>query len=165
MAAPNFYTQDGFPLFATTIFEIEDCNDDETGEIVEGFFDYLHYEFCKEKIEELNDNLQFYRLDLDDGRYSGVQTVLNPSHPNITLSKDYTAKEWREWRKEARDYPYAVNSCDFTLPYAEQKKAEQREKRKIIDFCRTVLKDNFCFEEYGVYARFSNGETWYNKVA
>ena len=165
MATGNFYTQADFPLFATSIFEIEDYIDDETGESCEGFFDEWHFDFCQKKIEEFNDSLQFFRLDLQSGYYSGIQTVLNPARSEIALSADYTAKEWREMRKEARDCPGSVYSWNFTLPYAEQVKTEKKEKQKILSFCRKYLKNEFGFDEYGISARFSSGETWYSKIA
>lgn len=168
MATSNFRTQDDFPLFATTIFDPYEYEDEDTGETLYSDGDAWLFRYCQKQIDELNATLEFYELRLEDGHYSGVQTFLERRERGgcaVPLSEDYTAKEWREMRAEARKYPGSYYSWEFSRPYSEQVRAEQREREKIINFCKTVLNREFAFDEYAVSARFSNGETWYTKVA
>lgn len=159
MATCNFRTQDGFPLFATRLFDGGYYEDEETGEMCYQDFDEWHFDYCKEKLDELNRMLKYYEIKLESGYYEGVQVVLEAKE-GAELTEDYTAKNWNDNRKEYRRY-YGYY-YEFDLPYSERKKAEQREIKRIIEFCRTVLKDNFAFDEYVVTGRFSNGETLYD---
>lgn len=161
MATCNFRTQDGFPLFATRLFDGYAYEDEETGEKRYCDFDEWHFDYCQKKLDELNRTLKYYEITLESGYYEGVQVVLGAKE-NAELTADYTAKDWNENRKEYRRY-YGYY-YEFDLPYRERIKAEQREIKRIIEFCRTVLKNNFAFEEYVCTARFSNGEAWYEQA-
>lgn len=166
MAAPNFYTQDDFPLFATEIFDGQEYEDEETGESCYTDFDQWLFERCKQRVEEFNAGLEFYQIELRGGYYAGVQTFLTEKHPEAgTLTKYYTAEEWRGNRADARKYPGSYYSYEFAYAYKEQQARENRERREIAAFCRTFLRDHYDFHEYGVSSRFSNGETWYKQVA
>lgn len=162
MATCNFRTQDGFPLFATRLFDGYSYEDEETGETLYQDFDEWHFDYCQKKLDELNRTLHYYKITLESGYYEGVQVVLCAKE-NAELTEDYTAKDWNDNRKEYRRY---YGYCyEFDLPYCERKKAEQREIKRIIDFCRTVLKEQFEFDEYVCTARFSNGEAIYEKAS
>ena len=160
MATGNFRTQDNFPLFASKHFDGFYETDEETGEEIFFDGDPLEIKFCEKRIDQLNDSLNFYKLSLESGYYNGVQCVLEEKD-GAELSDYYTPEEWRERRKEKNAYPYYYYYNDYAFSYSQQKREEQREIRKIINFCRTILKDEFEFDEYVVTARFSNGETWY----
>ena len=164
MATSNFRTQDIFPLFATTIFDVEDYEDEETGETVNGFFDQWYCDYCQEKIDEFNEQLEYYRLDIEGGYYCGVQIVLNEKHPDAALASECSREYWKECRAEEKQYPYTYYWYEFDLPYSKRLLAEQREIKKAMKYCRTYLKDEFEFDEYAVAYRFGNGETGYIKV-
>ena len=161
MATSNFKYQKGFPLFASEAFEIAE---NEDGERVYIDFDQWLFEECERRVEDFNAGLRFYRLSLEGGYYCGVQTLLHRASDTTELSEDYTPEEWRDRRREAKEYPYLYGD-EFGLPYARQKAAEARERRRAEEFCRTVLHDEFGFDEYFIAARFSNGETIYTKAA
>ena len=166
MATCNFREQDGFPLFATCLFDGYSYEDeDECGFVP---FDEWHFDYCKGKCDELNESLKYYKITLESGYYEGVQVVLEEAEDGCgsrwaKLTKDYTAGEWAEERRFEKEY-YGYY-CEFDLPYAERKKAEQREIERIIEFCRTVLKNDFAFDEYVCTARFSNGEARYEQAS
>ena len=165
MATCNFREQNGFPLFCTRIFDGEYYEDEETGESYYTDFDEWHFDYCQKKLDDLNRTLEYYEITLESGYYEGVQVYLNEKtkcYGDVPLTKYYTAKDWAEYRKDEKDsYGYYI---DFDLPYAERKKAEQKEIKRIIEFCETVLKNDFDFSEYVCTARFSNGEAIYEQA-
>ena len=163
MSTSNFKTQEGFPLFATKQFDGFYYEDEETGEEIWTDGDAWACRKAQDEIEEFSENLKYYGIELKGGYYSGVQVVLtrrnSPGGYELEYAEDYTAEEWANRRKEEKQYYGGY--YDFDLPYAERVKAEQREIEKIIKYCRTVLHENYGFDEYVVTVRFSNGETWY----
>lgn len=162
MATCNFRTQDGFPLFCTSIFDGYEYEDEETGATCYTDFDEWHFNYCQKKIDELNNGLKYYKITLESGYYCGVQVILE-EQDDEAFTRDYTAKEWAQERKfYRRRYGYFY---EFDLPYSERKKAESREIKRIIKFCKTVLKEQFYFDEYVCTARFSNGEALYEKAS
>ena len=91
-----------------------------------------------------------------------MQTLLEDktdSYGCAFLTKYYSAADWKKGRAEEKAY-YGYYD-DFDMSYSDRKKAEQRELRKILNFCRTKLKNLYDFEEYVCTARFSNGEAFY----
>ncbi len=165
MSCPNFEMQKNFPLFVSTAFDPQEYEDEETGETVfdmEG--DWMLFKDCEREIEKLNSKLHFYRLELRGGHYCGMQLYLTEQRDGATTD-GYTREEWRENRREASRFPGSFYSWEFARPYSEQKRAEQREREKIKRFCRGFLREVYDFHEYGISARFSNGETWYSRVA
>lgn len=162
MATNNFRTQDNFPLFATTIFDGYYYEDEETGEGKYFDGDTWLYEYAEKKIEEFNNSLQYYRISLESGYYSGVQIILEEKqgvYVYIPHSGDFTPKEWKELRAEEKKNYGRYH--DFDLPYAERVKAERKEIAKIERYCRTVLQEEYSFDEYVCTARFDNGEAFY----
>lgn len=165
MSCPNFLTQKAFPLFASAAFDPQEYEDEETGETVydeEG--DWMLFEECEKEIEKLNSELHFYRLELRDGHYCGMQLYLTEQRDGATTD-GYTREEWRENRREARRYPYAFYAWEFARPYSEQKRAERREREKIERFCRGFLREVYDFHEYYCIGIFSNGEAVYRLAA
>lgn len=163
MATCNFRTQDGFPLFCTRIFDGNSYEDEESGEIHYTGFDEWYFDRCNDRIEELNRTLKYYEITLESGYYEGVQVYLNEktnARCDVPLTKYYTAKEWKDYRSEEKRW-YGRN-YDFDLSYSERKKSEQKEINRIIEFCRTVLKDDYEFDEYVCTERYSNGEACYD---
>ena len=158
MATNNFRTQDNFPLFCTRYFDGYEYENEETGEIEFCESDYYEFEQAEKMLEQFNAELSYYHIRLESGYYSGVQVILETKE-GVELTEDYTAKDWNDNRKEYRNY-YGYH-YEFDMPYSLRIKAEQRERRKIEQYCRTVLKDYYDFDEYVCTARFSNGEALY----
>lgn len=147
MATNNFRTQDNFPLFCTRYFDGYEYEND------------YEFEQAEELLEQFNAELSYYRIRLESGYYAGVQIILEEQN-DVELTEYYTADEWKRNRKEYRNY-YGYY-YEFDMPYFLRVKAEQRERKKIEQYCRTVLKDYYDFDEYVCTARFSNGEALYD---
>lgn len=163
MATCNFTTQNNFPLFATKHFDGYYYEDEDTGETeyVENI-DFNGFEQAQKLVDEFNGGLNYFQLRLECGYYNGVQTLLEDktdSYGCAFLTKYYSAADWKKGRAEEKAYYGCYD--DFDMSYSDRKKAEQRELRKILNFCRTKLKDLYDFDEYVCTARFSNGETLY----
>lgn len=165
MATTNFVHQEDFPLYATAIFDYHEEIDEETGETICYDGDQYLFNQLEERIEEFNRELEIYKIRPADGYYCGVQILLEDKHEYTTLTKDYTAEEWRKMRKEKKDYPGSYYYYEYERCYSEQKRAKAREMRKIIKFCETILHNEFDFEEYVCCGIFSNGEAVYDKAS
>ena len=146
MGAANFYTQEGFDLWAAD-FSIPLYPTDEDGEEipdsdpVDYLFDDEAYDEAAEKIADANKNLRFFKLDLRAGYYAGTQIEIDDGEaPDDIYFKDY-----------------GVNR--YIL-----RRMVDAEKRRINEEILPAFKE-LGFDRYTVYARFSNGETWYSKVA
>ena len=159
MATNNFRTQDNFPLFCTRYFDGYKYQDEESGETLYFEADYYEFKSAKEMLEQFNAGLSYYRIRLESGYYAGVQIILE-EQDNAELTEYYTADEWKIYRASEKERYYGENYY-FDMPYSLRVKAEQRERKKIEQYCRTVLKDYYDFDEYVCTARFSNGEAWY----
>ena len=100
-----------------------------------------------DKIDELNKTLKFYKLQLTDGHYSGTQ---------IEIDYSETPDEW--YFQHYFDFEdYGVNRYILRRMINAERK---RINRDILPLFR-----KYGFEHYAISARFSNGETWYSKVA
>lgn len=167
MATHNFYEQDNFPLFVTTIFDYSEEIDEETGETICYEGDPYLMQELKEEVDAFNRELEYYQLELQDGYYSGVQLVLrdyDEVHESYQeLSNRFTMKEWNKERREERQW--RGYNYYYPLPYRQQQKAEQAELKKILAFVRKRLFEEYGFEEYVCVAAFSNGDAWYDKVS
>ena len=152
MGAANFYTQEGFDLWAAD-FSIPLYPTDEDGEEipdsdpVDYLFDDEAYDEAAEKIEDANKNLRFFKLDLRAGYYAGTQIEIDDGEaPDDIYFKEYFSFE-----------DYGVNR--YIL-----RRMVDAEKRRINEEILPAFKE-LGFDRYTVSARFSNGETWYSKVA
>lgn len=162
MATNNFIMQKDFPLFYTRYFDGYEYENEETGETEFYESDCYGFEQAEKLIEQFNAELSYYRIRLEPGYYSGVQIILegqSNANGDIPLTAYYTPSEWKDYRAEEKYY-YGKN-YEFDMPYSLRVKAEQRERKKIEQYCRTVLKDYYDFDEYVCTAKFSNGEAWY----
>lgn len=138
MATGNFYTQKDFRLMAGEFcYPLYPVDEIDEYGINE----------AQSKIDELNHGLHFYKLRLQDGYYSGVQIVVDDD--------ELPCDEWIDKYFDFADY--GVNR--YVL-----RRMIQAEKKRINDKLLPLFKE-YGFDEYIVAARFSTGETWYNKVA
>lgn len=152
MATANFKYQRDFDLwaadFSVPIYPVDENGDDLTdSEPIDYDFDELLFYDTIDKIDELNKTLKFYKLQLTDGHYSGTQIEIDDSE---------TPDEW--YFQHYFDFEdYGVNRYILRRMINAERK---RINRDILPLFR-----DYGFEHYAISARFSNGETWYSKVA
>lgn len=152
MATANFYTQKDFRLmageFCYPVYPIDENGEENTSsDPVDYETDFYGIDEAQAKIDEINKGLRFYKLRLQDGHYSGVQIVVDDDN----APDDYYLEKWFDFAD------YGVNR--YVL-----RRMVQAEKRRINENLLPLFKE-YGFDEYAISARFSNGETWYNKVA
>ena len=145
MATNNFIMQKDFPLFYTHYFDGYEYENEETGEIEFYESDCYEFEQAEKLLEQFNAELSYYRIRLEPGYYFGAQINLE-EQDDVELTNHYNADEWKHYRADEKRY-YGKN-YDYDMPYSLRVKAEQRERKKIEQFCRTVLKDYYDFDEY-----------------
>jgi len=148
MATANFKYQDDFDLWAADFsLPIYADDDDENAAPVDYLFDDYNYNLADDEIQKVNDGLKFFKLRLEDGYYAGTQIVIDDND---------CPDEW--WFEHCFDFAeYGVNS--YIL-----RRMITAEKRRINDKILPLFRE-YGFDHYGISARFSNGETWYSKVA
>ena len=120
----------------------------------------LVYGRIKDKIDDLNDTLVFHKLGVNSGYYEGIEIILT-EEPGSDDAKDLAEI------LEEKDLPFYIwdnYGTNLNKPrYLAKAKAKYLDEcRRIYQWLEEVAKP-MGFEEYGVYARFSNGETWYNQ--
>lgn len=145
MSAPNFMYLKNFDILAhECCYELEDIGEYE--------FDYQLCDMIEDELKTYNDKLNFFKLTIKGGYFSGIQIVPVPS---ITA-------------EDILDYYNDVNSEDIFAMYGYNKHILKLKIQKEIRYINTTifdkLKDNFGFERLGVIARFSNGETMYGRI-
>ena len=147
MSTCNFILQDGVPLYA---FDDADLYDPDTGEhdyIADA--DFTHdvaaaLDAVNLELSGYADGVDTYiRVELMSGYYSGYQLYVRG------LDRlEETAKEIAEY-----------------VDYTPEEAAALLDS--YIDHARAALADvaaAYGFDQYKVYARFDNGETWYSRV-
>lgn len=149
MSTGNFRTMNDFPLYA--ISNEEFYFEDEEGN--KGYDEYYAQEFCEEiskEMDKINCDLIFHEISLVDGYYSGIQFYVKEKHDTL----EYFEKYWDNY------------SCryEFDLYKSQAIRKFKSEINKVNKILRNLARE-YGFEEYCVYARFSNGETWYTKVS
>lgn len=153
MATSNFYNQDGFDLwaadFSLPIYPMDDNGDEiPDADPIDYEFDEYAYNEAESKIDELNKQLKFYKLALRDGHYAGTQIeILDGEAPD-------------EWYLNS---PY-FDFNEYGVNRYILRRMLQAERKKINQKLLPLFKE-IGFNHYAISARFSNGETWYSKVA
>lgn len=150
MSTANFYTMEKYPLYAIGSQDFY-YEDEETGE---KFYDeFLADEFYQEvnnMIEEYNENLLFHKISIKSGYYDGMQLYVETIHDELEDIEKY-------WNNE--DCKYQFDMCkSLTI------RKFNSEINKVNKILKLIAESNGMIK-YGVYARFSNGETWYTKVS
>lgn len=98
------------------------------------------------KVDEINRELIFHKVEIVNGYYSGIQLYVEGPDP------EYLVHDLRyDWEVEYGDEP-ASDQRIYT--------AYGRERDRLLDWLQGMC-SGFGFTMYGVSARFSNGETWY----
>ena len=173
MSTANFYSMDNFPLWARDFYEeckicpeckvIQDkdndecefCGHDLSNVEAENFYDECEAQFiCEDidkKLEEINHDLLFYKITLQDGHYTGVQFYCE--------TKDFDEDKNGELDIDNYDAHYYYDMC------RSQARRKYKSEIKKINKLLKKLAPQYGFDAYGISARFSNGETWYTKIA
>ena len=176
MGTANFYSMKNFDLWAISDSEFyskrcpecycsmendadacSECNTDLTD--VEPDFDefsadeyrynLVHY------IDQENENLLFHHITIRGGYYDGLQLYVN-----LTNYADQAG--FTEDGPEYVDNESARYYLDMYRSQAIRKyEAEQRRVNRIL----AKIGRTHGMHKLGVYARFSNGETWYTKIS
>lgn len=95
-------------------------------------------------LDAVNEDSLFFRGRLKDGYYEGVQLIFDELYNPEEMDNEEIREEFDLCRSRAiRKYHAEINKIN----------------RLIDKLCKETL-----WSKYGVTARFSNGETWYNKI-
>ena len=166
MGTCNFHSMKNFDLWAVDDFyykicpecgfggqdgdECEYCGADLSD--VDPQFDdvaeMVFYEDILRDLEEINAGLLFHEISIKSGYYAGLQLYVE-----LNNAADYAGFTDNE---SAREY------FDLCRSHAIRKyEAEQRKINKIL----AKIGGAYGMDKLAIYARFSNGETWYTKTA
>lgn len=156
MATGNFATQKNFPLIV--------ANDDAIreylclGHLTElEDFDYIvYFENLKAYLEELNTNTELFEITIENGYYEGIQLWIFPKHYGCETVEKYVdfMLENIESYEDKQEYH------DDVEYYSEE---FEKELSQLFDNMEKI-KNLMNMFELEVVARFSNGETLYDKV-
>lgn len=173
MGTANFWTMKNFPLWARDFWEeVKRCpecdviNDIESDECWEcgcdlsdaettNYYDEVDaQDICDSidsRLSDINNDLLFHTIELKSGYYSGVQFYVE--------TKDFDEDENGELDLDNYDAHYYYDMCR-----SQARRKYKTEINKINKLLKELGKE-YGFDAYGVSARFSNGETWYSKIA
>lgn len=156
MSTANFHTMDNFPLYAISdeAFYYQPLNEFDEPEGEEVFDEYeaqLFYNNVEKELDNINSDLLFHKITLKSGYYAGTQIYIENTHDTL----EDLIKHW-----DNRDCRY-----EFDLYKSQVIRKFQAEINKINNKILPKIAKKHGFEQYTVYARFSNGETWYTKVS
>ena len=122
----------------------------EFDDLAEMFF----YEDILRDLEEVNRNLLFHEISIESGYYEGLQLYVS-----LTSTADHAG--FTENGPEYADNESTRYYLDLCRSAAIRKyEAEQRKVNKLL----AKIGQAYGMDHLAVYARFSNGETWYTKV-
>lgn len=136
--------------------ECEICGADLT-DVLEEFDDLAEmffYEDILADLEEVNKDLLFHEITMESGYYSGLQLYVTLSHAADHAGFTENGPEYAD-NESTRYY------LDLCRSAAIRKyEAEQRKVNKIL----AKIGRAYGMDKLAIYARFSNGETWYTKA-
>ena len=142
------YHQDGTEceLCGADLSDIEP----EFDELEEMFF----YEDILRDLEEINAGLLFHEISIESGYYDGLQLYVTLTHAADNAGFTDAGPEYAD-NESTRYY------LDLCRSVAIRKyEAEQRKVNRIL----AKIGRAYGMDKLAIYARFSNGETWYTKV-
>lgn len=175
MSTSNFYSMKNFSLWAVSDSEFyskrcpecycsmetdaetcSECNTDLTD--VEPDFDEFSADTYRydllHSIDAENENFVFHKITIRAGYYDGLQLYVN-------LTSDADQAGFTENGPEYVDNESARYYLDMYRSQAKRKfEAEQRKVEKALERIGRA----HGMEKLAIYARFSNGETWYTKI-
>ena len=176
MGTSNFYSMKNFDLWAVSDSDFcskrcpecycgmetdaETCSECETDltDVEPTFDEYAADEYRYDlvnSIDQENENLIFHKITIRPGYYDGLQLYVN-----LTNYADQAG--FTENGPEYVDNESARYYLDMCRSQAIRKyEAEQRKVKKALERIGRA----HGMEKLAIYARFSNGETWYTKIS
>ena len=156
MGTCNFRTMQNFDLWAVAGSRFYD---DETGEYND-VDEYFFYQDVRADLEEINAGLLFHDISIISGYYDGLQLFVD-----TTSDADAAGFGDDQYLFDTLRGPDNYNTryyFDLCRSAAIRKyQAEQRKINRILAKLGRV----YDFDKLGIVARFSNGETWYQKIS
>ena len=172
MGTCNFHSMTNFDLWAIDDFYFKICPECQFGgqagdkcefcgadlsdvspefdEITEQIF----YEDVLQELEEINRGLLFHEITIKSGYYVGLQLYVSLTHAADNAGFTDAGPEYLD-NDSARYY------LDLCRSAAIRKyEAEQRKVNRILE----KIGRAYGMDKLAIYARFSNGETWYTKA-
>ena len=156
MGTSNFRSMKNFDLWAA---DGSRFYDEETGEY-DNFIECLFYQDIQEDLKEINAGLLFHEISVISGYYGGLQLFVD-----TTSDADAAGFGDDEYLYDPLRGPDNDNTryyFDLCRSAAIRKyQAEQRKINRIL----AKIGHEYDFDKLGIWARFSNGETWYQKIS
>ena len=114
----------------------------------------LFYDDVLRDLEEINRGLLFHEISIESGYYEGLQLYVELNHAADNAGFTDAGPEYLD-NESARYY------FDLCRSAAIRKyEAEQRKVNRILE----KIGRAYGMDKLAIYARFSNGETWYTKA-
>lgn len=132
--------------------EYPDADDDEIRAMMdsdEEFFYQDLWNMVPKEVDDINGDLIFHRVELVGGYYSGAQLYVEEPDPK------YLVDDLRYHWENKYGYDRASDQRLYTAYMKE---------RDVLMLWLERMCQEYGFKMYGVYARFSNGETWYQAL-
>lgn len=145
MGTCNYCTSNGFDLYIYDE-DLDDTLDKDEAIDTYNFYMRCAYEEACELVNKINSLLTFYKLEIRDGYYTGIQIVIDDLHPYI---EDY----------DNNDCHYEFDMCRSV---ALRKK--EAERKRINKKFLPRFKNELCWEQIRIVGVFSNGEAIYERV-
>ena len=150
--------------------EYPDLTDDERYRLFEEtsceWYDYYAHGMQK-ALDELNSELVFHELKVENGYYEGLEIVLEPRYEPRSCQGWYAPDDRDGWDYIAIVYDAMEGACYGER--ADDPKFQRRCRRKFEDECDRILDwltahaEEWFFHPIGCVARFGNGEAWYQR--
>ena len=172
MGTCNFNSMENFDLWAINDFYFKTCPEcncsglagnkcelcgadlsdvpEEFDEITEQFF----YEDVLQDLEKINAGLIFHEISIESGYYEGLQLYVTLNHAADHAGFTDAGPEYLD--NESAHYYFDLCRSAAIRKY----EAEQRKINRIL----AKIGRAHGMDKLAIYARFSNGETWYTKV-
>lgn len=175
MSTSNFWSQENFPLYALMYDNYYEKRCDECGEYfdkdedvcpicggeLKEFFNDISYDMDVEDIiddlEKLNEKLTFFDVIIKDGYYEGIQLYVKESYYADICG--FYVDEIDNPNVDNEDTKYYFDLCRSKCIIKFK-----REYKKLLKMLDAFAKEHGMYK-LSVYARFSNGETWYSICA
>ena len=104
--------------------------------------------------QEENENLKFFEISVKSGYYDGLQLFVDLTQAADNAGFTERGPEYLD-NESAHDY--------FDMCRSKCIRAYEAEKRKVNKILAKIGAA-YSMDKIAVYARFSNGETWYTKI-
>lgn len=175
MGTCNFHSMENFDLWAvssdmfyTKVCPACDCGgqDGDTCEIcgadlsgTDPEYDWISAQEYTSDLEnrckEENEKLRFFEISVKDGYYDGLQLYVDLTQDADNAGFTERGPEYTD-NEATRDY--------FDMCRSKCIRAYEAEKRKVNKILG-IIGGAYGMAKLGIFARFSNGETWYTKIS